>query len=180
VVVTFNSNTDPGAFDTATYGSDFVLAPVTGSPLGTSAHVNMWYLQNPPAGAQNVHLRWATGVRAGAGACSYTNVTAIGTPATATGSSSDAAVNVGATAFSIVTDTVAFADNGGTLVVGAGQTQRRNQQFGSGNQADGGASDEPGSATVNMAWSITDPVAWSIIALPLLGVHGQQVIWYGG
>jgi hypothetical protein len=79
----------------------------------------------------------------------------------------------------IVIDAIC-GENGGTLAVGAGQTQRRNQTYGSVGQSDGGSSTEPGTGgNVTMSWAWTNSIAWAGIALPLMGTGGGQVIWYG-
>jgi hypothetical protein len=70
---------------------------------------------------------------------------------------------VSSAATEIVMDGVSMANAGGSLSVGAGQTQQWNRLDGGG-WGHGAGSTEVGSATTTMSWSYTASAGWAQVA----------------
>ncbi len=143
-----------------TYGG----VPMTflNSVSGALYQIYLYYIVNPPAGASTVAANWTTSCVNNLAVCGYKGVNTVnpfGTVATATAGSGAPTVNVTSNPTELVIDAVA---GGGSLAVGAGQTQEYNTST----NINSAGSYEPGAATVTMSWSMAS-AAWSIIAVPV-------------
>jgi hypothetical protein len=169
VVVTMQNTVNPGAFSEQTYGGE-VMTKVASTPV--SCH--MWYLLGPPAGAQTVTLTWANTTPAGSSASTFTGTASVGTFAEATGTGpTDASVAVSCGLQGMVIDSVKF-NNETAVTVGADQTQRNQNTYGSTNQHTGASSTEPGGGPITMSWTdVIASSAWAIVALPIQGTAAQ-------
>jgi hypothetical protein len=159
-----------------TYGGvSMTLVPGGTSTRSGATRSELWYLLNPPAGANNVVVTLSGSADVRAGATSYTGVnqsTPFGTAASATGDSSTASVNVSSAAGELVVDHASLESTSAYFTVGAGQTLRyashgSDGSGGSNNNAPIGGSSEPGAATVTMSWSLSSGKDWAIVAVPL-------------
>lgn len=121
------------------------------------------------AGTYNVIITWSSAAQEFVlGASSWHNVhqsSPLGTAATATGGSSTTpTVNVSSATGEVVVDMLEV-DNGVTMTVGAGQTQR--WQFRQASHTSGGCSSEAGAATVTMSWTLGSTDFWAITGVSL-------------
>lgn len=142
------------------YGS----APMTfwDCVLGPAYGIYLYYIVNPPAGASTVSSIWAGTCVSSLAVRGYKGVNTVnpfGTAAKATGASGAPAVNVSSNMTELVIDA---AVGGGSLAVGAGQTQ----EYTIANNTNSAGSNEPGATTVTMSWSAAS-APWVIIAVPI-------------
>lgn len=138
-------------------------------------------LVNPASGTNTVVITWDD-VTTGRGvAVSLTGVdqtTPVGTAATATGNSSTISRAVTSAADELVVDCAHMSDFGETMTVGAGQTERMNEQNWFGGFGNSLVSTEPGAASVTMSWTTGGNNPWSTGAIPFkpAGAGGGTVI----
>lgn len=128
--------------------------------------VEIWYLVNPDTGTNNIVGNLTAGTEIVLGFTSWTCVnqsTPLGTQAKAAGSGTTPSVNVSSASGELVIDAVETF--GGTLSVGAGQTQRINRNDGAGFLL--GTSTEAGAGTVTMSWTKSASSSWAIIGVPI-------------
>lgn len=140
--------------------------------------VELWYLINPASGANTLAYTLSGSCDASIGAVSYTNaiqVSPFGTPVEAEGAAGGdagpATVNVGGVAAQLVVDVVATQANI-TITVGANQTQRVNNKQSTGTVRTVGMSEESGSGTITMSWTLSGDARWGIIAVVLKSPGG--------
>ncbi|HVG35254.1 MAG TPA: C25 family cysteine peptidase [Pyrinomonadaceae bacterium] len=153
--------------------NDPVLQPARSTDLSNG--VEMFILKEPlpAAGTYTVAVNLNAGVEyAVGGSVSFNGVNQT-TPnrpfQSASGTSTTPSVVVTSATNEMVIDTVSTQFNGGTLLVGAGQTERWNgvSCFGGLNSV-GAGSTEPGAATTTMSWAQTNSVPWAIGAVSLI------------
>lgn len=163
---------DNRVVNSVTFGGTGLTSVSSATNGAQVAH--LWRLIAPAASAQNVVVTLSGGGSdIIAVATSYTGVdqtTPLGTPATATGTSTTASVAVTSATDELVVDCV--SSNLGTLTVGAGQTERGNAVAGD-NQ--GGSSTEPGAASVTMSWTIGSSSAWASVGVSIKGVAATVI-----
>jgi hypothetical protein len=155
---------------TITYGGQS-LTRLSFTNTGTYHRAELWYLVNPPTGANNVVVTFSASVAYIVGISSYYNVhqtTPFGTAATATGNSTSASVAVTSAVGDLVVDVVEKNKDNEAITAGANQTQRWNRvNSTSGLDNIGAGSSEAGAATVTMSWSWSTARVWAIVAAPL-------------
>lgn len=162
-----------------TYNS--VAMTQCGSATNGSYNVYQYYLVNPATGSNNVSVSFSGTISDfGGTSISWTSidqVTPVGTTATATGTDTTPTVNVSSAASETVIDALVIV-HGGTLSVGAGQTQRQNAIGGNG-FLKYASSSEGGAGTTTMSWSNSSSQAWAIVATPFKpasGATGQPLV----
>ncbi len=178
VSVASQPNNDDGIIEVitgVTYGGQ-PLALVGARSESDDARIEIWQLVNPPTGPNLVAITFNDAFDdpineegASAGAVSFTGVhqgTPLGTFASAIASGvSPMTVNVSSAGGELVFDTV--ARKGAAVTVGPGQTQQWNLCTDGGcSNVGGGASTEPGAASVTMSWT-PDSDNWAIGAVPI-------------
>jgi uncharacterized repeat protein (TIGR01451 family) len=156
-------STDNTTVTSVTYGgvslTNVGSATASGSPKPRS---EIWSLPNPPAGSNNVVVILATSANIAAGAASFTGVsqtTPLGAFTGSSASSGSASISVSSATGELVFDSIS---SGNTPTVGASQTQRWNLLQGT---IAGGASTQPGAASVTMAWTVGGK--WAIGVVPI-------------
>lgn len=126
-----------------------------------------FYLIAPATGANNVVTTWAATMdEVVSGSISMTGVhqtTAIGTAATANGTSATPSVNVSSASDELVVDNVYYGHTA-SATAGAGQTKQW-ERLNIGTYSSGTGSTETGAATTTMSWTITS-APWNIGAVP--------------
>ncbi len=130
------------------------------------ARAEIWYLLAPPSGTFNVVVNLSGEADVVIGAATFTGVhqtTPLGTLVGRTGDSSTPSAPVSSAAGEWVFDTMA-AREVSSISVGAGQTQVWNTGV---SGLRGGASTEPGAASVTMSWSMNESKKWAIAAVPI-------------
>jgi hypothetical protein len=133
---------------------------------GDGPRVDVWYLVNPPTGANNVVVTQAGENEVAIGAISYTGVNQIipidGTT-TAQGASASASISVTSETDDLVTDVMASVADGAPSV-GHGQTQRWNVEMGGSGATSqyGAGSTEAGASSVTMSWTLPESEEWVI------------------
>ena len=143
-----------------------------------NARAEIWYQVAPPSGTSNVVVKISGNSDIVIGAATFTGVnqtTPLGTFASQTGSTSTASVVAVSAPGEWVFDSVAVRDVA-FINAGAGQAQRWNPTAFSNFQ--GGASTEPGAASVTMSWALQLGKPWAIgtVAIkPALSVFVQTV-----
>lgn len=162
------------------YGLTFSSAPTYGgasmaeiiNSTNVSANVRVWVygLVAPATGANNLAFTYsgASAGRTVIAVRSFTGVdqsTPIGTAVAGTAGGGTRTVDVTSAANELVVD-MGLNRSGGTLTVGAGQTQRVNQASAVGDQV-GTSSDEAGAGTVTMSWTSTGDDEWVLVGIPL-------------
>jgi large repetitive protein len=161
----------PDATSTVTYGGTSMTEQW--DRVVAFAHSSGHTLVAPATGAQTV-----TATLAGSddmltlGVISLTGVdqsTPVGTAASADGDSATASVTVTSATGELVVDNVCAYR--ATITVGAGQTQRWQQNVSS--VWSGGGSTEAGAASVAMTWTFTAEV-WAIGAIPFKPAAGES------
>ena len=171
------------SFGGVTYGGVSLgqIVSRVGANASNGGFVQLWGLVAPSTGANDVVVTYTNSTNSGvdvlmAGAITATNVSQsspLGTPASATGSSTAATVNVSSATDELVLDIVGT----GTLVstVGANQTQRWLQNVNFNSQCGNGAmSTEAGAASVTMSWTVTSD-SWAILGVPLKPAGASSV-----
>lgn len=151
------------------------LIPV-GSQQGASGknRVEIWRLTAPASGSGNIVVTWSGGsADVVGGSASFTGVdpsSPLGPFVSAEGTSNPVTVTLGSAPGDVVFDTAALEAQALSMTVGAGQTQRWNAATGSGgSNVIGGASTEPGAASVTMSWTfVSPPRQWSVGAVSLV------------
>ncbi|WP_367392859.1 DNRLRE domain-containing protein [Lewinella sp. LCG006] len=135
---------------------------------GNEGTVAIYRMINPPVGTFDVIANYNNNANRGVvlGAISFSGVdqtTPLGTYVGNTGDSGTASVTASSASGQLVFDVVCWK-NPGTLVSGAGQTQRWNVD--SPSEIEGGASTEPGAGSVTMSWTAGSD-RWAIGAVPI-------------
>ena len=157
-----------------TYNGVALTAVPGGSTNNGQYYVTAYYLIAPDTGTHDIVVTVTGSVfDFGAGAISYTDVhqtTPLGTAVTATGTSTTPSVTVSSAADELVDDGLVII-HGGTLSVGAGQTQRWNAIASSGFIKYAGST-EGGAASTTMSWSNSSSQTWAIVAVPIKPVGG--------
>jgi hypothetical protein len=133
----------------------------------------LYRLVDPASGANNVVASFSSARTGLSTAISFTggdHTTPEGTPVTGSGGPSAGthpSVTVSSAAGEIVVDGVSLLDDDGTstLTVGAGQTERANQEDTPPTQCRAAVSTEPGAGSVTMSWTADTTDAWSQIAV---------------
>lgn len=152
------------------------LTRINSATQGTTMRVELWSLANPPTGTKTIVATLAGSAKARfcAGAVSYTGVNQtapLGTSAIATASSATSiSVNVASAPGELVVDAVGKSYSSESIIPGANQAQRWNDQTTASSAKDntvGGGSQEAGAATISMSWSASTARAWAIVAVPL-------------
>ena len=157
-----------------TYNGVALTAVPGGSTNNGQYYVTAYYLIAPDTGTHDIVVTVSGSVfDFGAGAISYTDAhqtTPLGTAVTATGTSTTPSVTVSSAADELVDDGLVII-HGGTLSVGAGQTQRWNAIASSGFIKYAGST-EGGAASTTMSWSNSSSQTWAIVAVPIKPVGG--------
>jgi hypothetical protein len=138
---------------------------------GGSTRCTGWYLIAPDTGTHDLVATFTGGGGANdeqaLGGVSYTGVNqtvAVGTHASASGSSGTASVDVNSASGELVVDGVYFW--GAPITEGANQTKRWENENVAGIGFSAGQSEEAGAATVTMSWG-SGSANWVIGAVPL-------------
>lgn len=159
--------------DSITYNGVALTAVPGGSTNNGQYYVTAYYLIAPDTGTHDIVVTVTGSVfDFGAGAISYTDAhqtTPLGTAVTATGTSTTPSVTVSSAADELVDDGLVII-HGGTLSVGAGQTQRWNAIAGGFIKYAG--STEGGAASTTMSWSNSSSQTWAIVAVPIKPTGG--------
>jgi len=156
------------------------MSVVTGSLVSNGQYSVVWYyLINPATGSNTVSVSFTGAVfDFGGSAISVTGAdqtTAFGGVATATGTSTTPSVDVSSASDELVIDGLSIV-HGGTLSVGAGQTQRTNEICGG--FIKHATSTEGGGATTTMSWSNSSSQVWAISAFAAKPVSAAfNVVW---
>ena len=157
-----------------TYNGVALTAVPGGSTNNGQYYVTAYYLIAPDTGTHDIVVTVTGSVfDFGAGAISYTDAhqtTPLGTAVTATGTSTTPSVTVSSAADELVDDGLVII-HGGTLSVGAGQTQRWNAIASSGFIKYAGST-EGGAASTTMSWSNSSSQTWAIVAVPIKPTAG--------
>jgi hypothetical protein len=182
VSVASSPNGDDGFIEVVTgitYGGQSLVFVGSETQGTDNARIEIWRLINPPTGSNTVAITFndaindpVNGEAASAGAVSFTGAhqtTPLGTFVSATNScptcSEVPTVIVSSAADELVFDTVARKAN--PVTVGTGQTEQWNQCTDAGcSIVGGGASTEPGAASVTMTWTPTNN-RWALGAVPI-------------
>ena len=181
VKVTYYDNAD--SVSAVSYNS-VAMTLVPSSTVSNGQYTVEWYyLINPATGSNTVSVTMTGSVwDIGIASISFTGAhqtTPYGTPVTGTGSSTTPSVSVSSGATEIVIDGLAIV-HGGTLTVGAGQTQRANAICGSG-FIKHAASSETGAASTTMSWSNSTSQVWASSAFAVKpAAAGFQAAWARG
>jgi len=137
---------------------------------GNNFRVEMWYLVNPPTGANNVVVTVNKAISLAAmgvvvGAVDFTNAdqtSPIRDSATASGNNDTTSISVPSAVNDIVLDTVAVVGTNTISAFGTNQTSQWNANSGStGQDARGGGSTRAGAPSVPMSENMTAANAWS-------------------
>lgn len=134
---------------------------------GTAPTSEIWYLLNPPTGANTVSVTFSGTVDAVAGSTSWKGVnqtTPLGTYTSASGNSISPSVTVSSATGEIVVDALATGPVTTTDIVSSGQVQLYNT-YGGNNRGTG--SQEAGSASTSMSWTQNISERWAISAVPI-------------
>lgn len=157
-----------------TYNGVALTAVPSGSTNNGQYYITAYYLIAPDAGTYDIVVTVSGSVfDFGAGAVSYTDVhqtVPLGTAVTAVGTSTTPSVTVSSAADELVDDGLVII-HGGTLSVGAGQTQRWNAIASSGFIKYAGST-EGGAASTTMSWSNSSSQTWAIVAVPIKPTAG--------
>lgn len=157
---------------------------ISGSKIANGQYTVEWYyLVNPATGSNTVSVTMTGSVFGiGVTSISFTDAhqtTPYGTPVTGTGTSTTPSVSVSSAATEIVLDGIVIV-HGGTLTVGAGQTQRTNE-IGGGGSIKHAASTETGAASTTMSWSNSSSQVWASSAFAVKPVvAGFKAAWARG
>jgi hypothetical protein len=129
----------------------------------------IWYLKNPPIGTGSIVVTCSSATWIEAGATVYWNVdqtTTFGTPASASGISTTASVNVTSAVGDLVIDSLSYWNNtASTFSVGTGQTQIYHVSIDG--SWKGGSSRENGASSVTMSWS-GNSSDWILVSVSLI------------
>lgn len=172
VKVSLAMDADPGAFTVKTYGGQALVA-VAGSPRVLAVgRIYSFTILVPPSGAQTVQFNWTNAVRAAGGSVAVTGGTRLGTP----GDAAAATIALSTPDPSVIVDAF-ITQSPSSLTVGADQTERVAQTFGTTNQRRLRMSTQLGSADDVMSWS-TDGINNGIIAIPFELTPGAGPAWF--
>jgi hypothetical protein len=164
------NNTSRQTVSSVTYGGvSMTQVPGGTATQGTLARAELWYLTNPPTGANDVVVTFSANAISRAGAISFTGVnqaTPLGTANGANNRTSTATVDVSSATNEVVVDVVAMESTSATISAGANQNLGFDSDAGSTNIRAGG-SYEAGAGTVTMSWTISSSKDWAIVAVPL-------------
>ncbi len=167
VWIAFNDNLTPDPNMVVTYAGVSMSQVGSAVFIGGAADKTLWLFQlvAPATGANNVVADWhILGNDFNViSAVSFTNVnqiTPLGTPASASGSSTTPSVDVSSNSLEIVVDGVLW---NATSV----QTQRTNDLIVA---IGGGSGTATGTATTTMAWTLTPTADWAIQGVAVKGV----------
>lgn len=157
-----------------TYNGVALTAVPGGATTNGQYWITAYYLIAPDVGTYNIVVTVSGNVfDFGAGAISYNDVhqtVPLGTAVTATGTGTTPTVTVSSAADELVDDGLVII-HGGTLSVGAGQTQRWNAIATSGFIKYAGST-EVGAASTTMSWSNSSSQTWAIVAVPIKPTGG--------
>ena len=141
----------------ATYGGQAMTLVAAVAP---GYWLHCFYIDGALSGAQTVAASWTTSANCQMGIMTYSGAVAnAAAKASATGTSTTPTVNVSSAAGEVVVDGVI---GGGTVTVGADQTQRYNRVV----HMISAGSEEAGAGTVTMSWT-QESSWWGIVAMPL-------------
>jgi len=152
-------------------------AATLGQRVGsTPASAELWIVLNPSAGARTVAWNFPAGSRRcviGAMDLLADGALSLGTPASATGTSTGPTVDVASAAGQLVVGVCGIQIGTSTvsLTVGAGQTERVNRErVGSSatNGHRGAVSTEAGASTVTTSFTRGDSDDWVVLAYPVI------------
>ncbi len=165
------SNSSNSQVRRVTYGGTPLTLIVSRVGGGGNTRVSLWILVAPPSGPADVAVTLNGAEDIAAGAVSFTGVeqgTPVGGSASRRGTSTLASVTIASAPEELVVDAVAARGNALTITPGAGQSQFWNfGTGGGGNDVIGGASTEPGAASVTMSWTLAASRSWAIGAARL-------------
>ncbi len=165
------SNSSNAQVRRVTYGGTPLTLVVSRVGGGGNTRVSLWILVAPPSGPADVVVTLNGTEDIAAGAVSFTGVeqgTPVGGSASRRGTSALASVTIASAPEEVVVDAVAARGNALTITPGAGQTPLWNLDTGAGgNDVIGGASAEPGAASVTMSWALEVSRSWAIGAARL-------------
>jgi hypothetical protein len=153
--------------NSVTYGG--VALTLAGESISNgNAHMHLYYLLNPAPGTADVivYLNGIPDKGIVVGVTTFSNVdqnTPLGTFASATTNTSTASVTVTSATGELVYDVVNFHNK--TITVGSSQTARYN--INSGGEVRGGASTQPGAASITMSWTGSGSDNWAIGAVSI-------------
>lgn len=169
IKLTYQDST-PGTISSVTYGG--TGATQVGSTQDTTAggnkeFVNLWRVVGVASGGSTVQANFSESMNdvqiSTSTYCGVHQVTPFGTAAGASnGANTTITVNVSSAADEVVVDVAAISGTR-TITVGAGQNERTNVQSNHRHVA----SDETGSATTTMSWTISSAQSWAQVAAPL-------------
>lgn len=153
-----------------TYNGVSLSELVNSTNVSANVRVRVYGLVAPATGANNLAFTYdaASEGRTVIAVRSFTGVhqsTPLGTIVPATAAGGTRTVDVASAVDELVVD-MGLNRLGGTVTVGAGQTQRVNQASAVGDQV-GVSSDEAGAATVTMSWTSTGGDEWVLVGIPL-------------
>lgn len=174
---------DSGDSVSAVSYNSVAMTLIPGSDVANGQyHVEWYYLISPATGSNTVSVSTTGGFfDIGVTSISFTDAhqtTPYGTPVTGTGTSTTPSVTVASGATEIVLDGIVIV-HGGTLTVGAGQTQRTNEICGG--FIKHAASTETGAASTTMSWSNSSSQVWASSAFAVKPVAaGFQAAWARG
>ena len=133
----------------------------------TYYYAGLFYLATPASGANNVVVSWTTSCGSAISAQNIAGADAPVNEVAAGGNNTTPSVNVTSNASSLVVDCVMWRSNaGGTMTVGAGQTENFANVINTGGQyTRHGGSYETGAATTTMSWTVSSTNEWSIVAV---------------
>lgn len=175
------------------YGLDFSSGPtyngaslselINSVNVAANVRVRVYGLVAPATGTNNVAFTYnaASTGRTVVAIRSFTGVnqsTPLGTLVAATAAGGTRTVNVASAVDELVVD-MGLNRAGGTVTVGAGQTQRVNQASAVADQV-GVSSDEAGAATVTMSWTSTGGDEWVLVGIPLKPAAGGGSVALAG
>lgn len=154
-----------------TYGGDALAKKTRYAWFGGTQYLELWYLVNPPTGANNVIVTYNGNVNDVCVSASYTGVdptSPFGTLTNAGGTGTALAApsvtsELGQLVIDIATVERAAAP---TVTAGAGQTERV-KKYETTSLLWAGISEEAGAASVDMTWGQGDSRGWAILAVPL-------------
>jgi hypothetical protein len=154
-----------------TYGGEALTKLHRRAWFGGSQYLELWYLVNPPTGANNNIVTYTGNVHDVCVSASYTGVDVddpFGTLTSAGGTGTAlAAPSVTSESGQLVID-IATVEQGSapTVNAGAGQTERK-KKYETNSALWAGISEEAGAASVDMTWAQSGSRGWAILAVPL-------------
>lgn len=157
-LLVFASNTSQAVPHNITYNGVTMSKEVDAQEGGTGKRVSIWSLIGPATGTNSVAISYSAAVAAAFTIISLTGVNQtdmVSNFTSSTGSSTTPTLQISSTATDVVFDAICFDTT--TASAGGNQTQRGNH----GNPSIHGAtSQESGSSTVTMAWTLAASEEW--------------------